>query len=657
MLTMAKHAKQTKLAKVEANQKFLDLDFSELSSHFTIIFASYSAFMFVFWLGFMKMNPGEMADRLLFIGSGLFALLVALLAAKSPSVRSNSSWLYLGLFSLSIGVIVKEHQEMSRQYVMGFGLSVFLIALVITPLIPKLIKNAGNKKILFGLLLISIFLITLALLSFWQTKNSLIESLHSEYVVNELLAPRTGYAQYSDFVPQYTFVLGYLFKLIPSSISYLSVIQFTVLTLTAMAFFSLISAIFISSRLLKNLKGKWFYAILIVVPLTSVTAGWGRTTYIGPPTTLLSGPAIRIFSGMILGILLFFFMKQPIENRNKFYWYFLFGSLAAVASLINLDFGFAATLAIVITLIALVPGFKSLSKIIVYFGVGYVAAWLAVLTILNVTGNLPMIDRFAWFIRQFGSGFGSVPISYPGPVMFALPTIFSLMIFSGILTIRNVRKNAEPYSLFISTITFYFATWTFFSTPYYLNRSYHSGQMSTLYLPLSVAIVGLFAMLVNEKRYTLKNRNFVLPSFLIAVSVATIWISPNPSIELKRLNGDNQDGSLPRAGIQKLIDNSDEIKKELEKLGTYGYFGEEGNIVQLATGIKSANIFNDPSDMFTSDASTKLGCKIVLERNFDYLLVTSKGAAAFKWPNITLCDGAYDYGLKIGDFEVAKRVR
>ena len=657
MLTMAKHAKKTKLAKVDTNNKFLNLDFSELSSLFTIIFASYSAFMFIFWLGFMKMNPSENADRLLFLGSGLFALSVALLAAKLPSIRSNSSWLYLSLLPLSIGVIVKEHQEMSRQYVMGFGLSVFLIALVITPLIPILIKNAGNRKILFGLLLISIFLITLALLSFWQTKNSLIESLHSEYVVNELLAPRTGYSQYSDFVPQYTFVLGYLFKLIPSSFSYLSVIQFTVMTLTAMAFLSLISAIFIASRLLKNLKGKWLYAILIVVPLTSVTAGWGRTTYIGPPTTLLSGPAIRIFSGMILGILLFFFMKQSIENRNKFYWYFLFGSLAAVASLINLDFGFAATLAILITLIALVPGFKSVVKVIVYFGVGYVAAWLAVLTTLNVTGNLPMSDRFAWFIRQFGSGFGSVPISYPGPVMFALPTIFSLMIFSGILTIRNVRKNAEPYSLFISTITFYFATWTFFSTPYYLNRSYHSGQMSTLYLPLSVAIVGLFAMLVNEKRYTLKNRNYILPTLLVAVSVATIWISPNPSIELKRINGDNQDGNLPRAGIQKLIDNSDEIKKELEKLGTYGYFGEEGNIVQLATGIKSANIFNDPSDMFTSAASTELGCKIVLERNFDYLLVTSKGAAAFKWPNITLCDGAYDYGLRIGDFEVAKRVR
>lgn len=654
---MAKQSKKTQNAKVDTNKKFLNLEFSELSSLFTIIFASYSAFMFIFWISYMKMNPSESTDKLLFVGSGLFALSATLLAAKSPTIRSNSAWLYLGLFSLSIGVIVKEHQEMSREHVMGFGLSVFLIALVITPLMPILVKNAGNKKILFGLTLISIFFVILAVLSFWQTKNSLIESQHSEYVVNELLAPRTGYSQFSNFIPQYTFVLGYIFNLIPSTLNYLSVVQFIVLTLTAMAFFSLISAIYIASRLLKNLKGKWLYAILIVIPLTSVTAGWGRISFVGPPTTLLSGPAIRIFSGMILGITLIFFMKQNKETRNKFYWYLIFGTLAAVASLINLDFGIAAALALFITLVALAKGFASYIKVMIFFGIGYLTVWFGVLIALKVTGHLPMGDRFAWFIRQFGGGFGSVPISYPGPVMFALPTIFSLMIFSGILTIRNVRRTTEPHSLFISAVTFYFSAWTFFSTPYYLNRSYHSGQMSTLYLPLSVALVGLFAMLINENKFSLKNRNFILPSFLVAVSVATIWISPNPSIELKRINGGNPDGNLPRAGIQKLIDNADTIKKELGKLGTYGYFGEEGNIVQTATGIKSANIFNNPLDMFQSKASTQLGCKIVIERNFDYLLVTPTGVQAFAWPNKTLCDGAYVYGMRIGDFDIAKKAR
>lgn len=652
---MAKQAKRIQKQNTKVSKNIFNLEFSDFSSLFTIVFAGYSVFMFTFWLIYMKSNPSESTDKLLFVGAGIFAVLMAVLSIKSPTLRSNPSWLYIAIISVSIGVIVKENQKMSREHVMGFGLSVFIIAIVITLLMPIVIRNAEKKKVLFPLALLSIFFVTLAVLSFWQTKNSLIESQHSEYVVNELLAPRTGYSQYADFIPQYTFILGYLFNLIPASFNFLSSIQFIVLTLTAMAFFSLTSAIYISSRVLKNLKGKWFYAVLIVIPLTSVTAGWSRISFVGPPTTLLSGPAIRIFSGIILGLLLVFFLSRSIDTRKKAYWHLILGVFAALSSLINLDFGIAAALALFITLVVLIRGFAPLIKAIVYFVIGYLAMWLVALVALELTGNSPMGDRFGWFIRQFGGGFGSVPISYPGPVMFALPTIFSVMVFSGILTIKNVRKVADQHTLFISTITFYFSAWTFFSTPYYLNRSFHSGQMSTLYLPLSVALVGMFAMLINEKKYSLKNRNFILPTFLVAVSIASIWISPNPSIELNRINGKNPDGNLPRAGIQKLIDDSKTLKEELGKLGTYGYFGEEGNIVELATGIKSANIFNNPLDMFQSEASTKLGCKILIERNFEYLLVTPTAVSAFAWENKTLCAGAYVFGTRIGDFDIAKK--
>jgi hypothetical protein len=654
---MAKNPKVAAQSRPPTMRNIFSSDFSEFSSVFTILFAAYSFFMVTFWAFYMKANPSEVTDKLLFVGAGVFALLVLGFALKFPVVLKNSISLCLALTSLSVGVIVKENQAMSREHVMGFGFSVFIIAIVLAMVLPAIVRNVDLTWVQITLTVVAIFFSVIAILSFWQTKNSLIESQHSEYVVNELLAPRTGYSQFSSFIPQYTFILGYFFKLIPLSVSYLTTIQIVVMTLTVMAFLSLLSAIYIGSRLLSGVKIRWQLAAIIIIPLTSVTAGWARISFVGPPTTLLSGPAIRVFSGMVLGVLLVSYLTANEFKRNKFSWPLSFGVLAGFSSAINLDFGIAAALALFITLVISIKGLKQTLKSIFNFGFGFVGLWLLVLGLLGSSGNAPMGSRFAWFIRQFGGGFGSVTISYPGPVMFALPTIFALMIFSGLLTLKNVHKGSSQKELFISVVTFYFAAWTFFSTPYYLNRSYHSGQMSTLYLSLSVAIVGLFAMLANQHKFSLKNKNFIIPAIIVSISVAAIWISPNPSIELKRIQGGNPDGNLPRAGIQHVIDSAESLKSELRTLGTFGYFGEEGNIVQLATGIESANIFNNPLDIFQNKASIELGCKILVEKRFDYLIITPTALQAFAWPDKSLCDGFYTNSFKVGDIDIAKKSR
>jgi len=654
---MAKNPKVAAQSRPQTIKNIFSSDFSEFSSLFTLLFASYSFFMVAFWAFYMKANPSEVTDKLVFVGAGLFALLALGFALKFPLILRNPVPLYVALTSLSVGVIVKEHQEMSREHVMGFGFSVFIIAIVLAMLLPVMVRKVDVTWVQITVTVVAICFSVIAILSFWQTKNSLIESQHSEYVVNELLAPRTGYSQFSSFIPQYTFILGYFFKLIPLSVSYLTTIQIVVMTLTVMAFLSLLSAIYIGSRLLSGIKIRWQLAAIIIIPLTSVTAGWARISFVGPPTTLLSGPAIRVFSGMVLGVLLVSYLTANEAKRNKFSWPLSFGVLAGFSSVINLDFGIAAALAIFITLVISIKGLKQILKSTCNFGFGFVGLWLLVLGILGSSGNAPMGSRFAWFIRQFGGGFGSVPISYPGPVMFALPTIFALMIFSGLLTLKNVYKGSSQKELFMSIVTFYFTAWTFFSTPYYLNRSYHSGQMSTLYLPLSIAIVGLFAMLANHHKFSLKNKNFVIPAIIVSISVGAIWISPNPSIELKRIQGGNPDGNLPRAGIQQVIDNAESLKSELRTQGTFGYFGEEGNIVQLATGIESVNIFNNPLDFFQSKDSIQLGCQILVEKKFDYLIVTPTALQAFAWPDKSLCDGFYTNSFKVGSIDIAKKSR
>jgi hypothetical protein len=164
-------------------------------------------------------------------------------------------------------------------------------------------------------------------------------------------------------------------------------------------------------------------------------------------------------------------------------------------------------------------------------------------------------------------------------------------------------------------------------------------------------------MLANHQKFSLKNKNFVIPAIIVSISIAAIWISPNPSIELKRIQGGNPDGNLPRAGIQHVIDSAESLKSELRTRGTFGYFGEEGNIVQLATGIESVNIFNNPLDIFQSKDSIQLGCQILVEKKFDYLIVTPTALQAFAWSDNSLCDGFYTNSFKVGDIDIAKKSR
>jgi hypothetical protein len=292
------------------------------------------------------------------------------------------------------------------------------------------------------------------------------------------------------------------------------------------------------------------------------------------------------------------------------------------------------------------------------YGIAFISTWTLVIGILIATGNSPKSDLFGWFIRQFGGGFGSVAISYPGPVMFALPTIFTIMIYSLVVTwkyLRSERTETENFNLKISIFTFYFSAWCFFSTPYYLNRSYHSGQMSTLYLPLSVAIAGVFALYIRNKGFTFKNFHSFVPALVIAVSIGSIWISPNPTIEIKRIQGKNPDGNLPRPEVYQIIINQENIKLEMKKYGDFAYFGEEGNIIESATKIKSANIFNNPLDMFQSDNSIKLQCDFLNQLNYKYLLLSTTATGAFAWSDGSLCDSTYYRTIKIGEFEVATK--
>lgn len=629
---------------------------------FNLAFGGFSLGMFSFWALYMSNNPSETSDKLLLVISSSLSLFFVLIGILEKNFRNSYFVVSISIISLCVGLAIKENQDMSREHVMGFGLAVLMGSVLVIYLINKY-AHMGNRYFRLALIAFSVYLVFIAAISFYQDRDSLIESQHSEYVLNELISTRAGKIPYQDFVPQYTYILTFVSRLLPTSLNFLSVIDVLVLILTVTAFLSLLIALFIGSSLFQEKRAGILWAIAIIVPLTSVTAGWSRTTFVGPPTTLLSGPSIRIFLGMILALALFFFLrpKNADSNNLTITTVIFLGICSGIVALINLDFGIAATLAMFTTCLILNSrSIMTITRTAISFVSGFVALWSLLIFGLDQLGQAPNWDLFGWFIRQFGGGFGSVPISYPGPVMFAFPTIFGLAVFYSLSLYKLQRRvNSElPRNIQrnLAVLTF-ISIWTFLSTPYYLNRSYHSGQMSTLYLPLAVCITGLLAIALSRGNLkNLINRRSFLPLLIVSASIASVWISPNPKIEINRIMNLNPDGTVPRPEVRELIASSQQIIQEISsQYKSIAYFGEEGNIVELATGITSANIFNNPLDMFQSDNAINLSCKFITDLNPEALILTSNGVAAFAWNDESLCGGKYKRVSKIGIFEIAER--
>jgi hypothetical protein len=271
-----------------------------------------------------------------------------------------------------------------------------------------------------------------------------------------------------------------------------------------------------------------------------------------------------------------------------------------------------------------------------------------VLVYLGAQGAIPDWSLFAWFARQFGGGFGSVLISMPGPVNMAFPLMMGTAA-TGLYFILNIKKyqstDSEKHLNSRSAITaLYFGAFCTFALPYYVNRSYHAGQMSILYLALGVALIATIG-LVTRNLKSVANKRFiprVFPSLLLSFMMASVLLLPNPSIELSRLQGESNNSVFPRPPLEETIKIIPAAQAFAKSQGlSIAFYGEGGNYVHALNGIDSVNIFNSPLDMFQSDASVQLSCKNLIDSKAQLLVMTESARQTFAWEDGSLCDGLY----------------
>ena len=602
------------------------------------------------WITTGSSTRTETSDKLTYLFSGIAALVVGLVALKKPlNSALVTTFALFSWGSIFVGITAVEHFDMSKEHPMGFGWKVTLLTVVLLPILYFYLKSPSKwKKFILFLWLPAIFVSTSVALAFWQTSTTLLESGHSEYVLNEILAPAAGYNTYQDFVPQYSFLLGWLLKPVLISLGVVSGTSFLVNLLTFFGFVSLVIMVSFAKSAWPKLP--WPLLLLAVIPFCTPTPSWNRISFIGPASTLLSGPAIRIFGGMVVGAVTVFAARRLIFGRKYKILVVSAGAICSVAIWNNLDFGLAATVAS--TLVVAVSGFISFykSKSAILFHVfGQILGHIFVLLYLSIQGGVPNWSLFAWFARQFGGGFGSVTIEMPGAVNLAFPLIMGSAATGIYYILTRGKINSEISDPKINEqvnaaiIASYFGLFSGFALPYYVNRSYHAGQMSMLYIPLATALIALCSLMVSSTpKMQISNLRNTFPALILAFMMATVVLLPNPSIEMKRITGGNPNGTFPRPPLVAAINEISISQNYADQNGkSLGFYGEGGNYVHMLNGIESVNIFNSPLDMFQSDASIKLSCDNLSRLNKDLLVMTDSAEQTFAWQDGSLCEGLY----------------
>ena len=625
-------------------------------------------------------GPDKIIYLLAILIAGIFLLLGFSKVSKSTGKYIHGSFAFI-VTAIGIGGI-EQHAPingvvLSYRLWRGFGPYTLILALLIMPVVFKIIEWR-SLNIAWKALLSTLFLINSVLVvpSFWQSAATVIDADHSEYVINEVLAPVVGYWPYSDFIPQYQSFYGFFLKPFVGSMNASQISDVIFIALTILSFATLILGVFIAWNAID--RRSIALAIGLVIPFTGLTQFPTREGYLGSIAALLSGLSIRIFPGLVLIGLLILLLRMRSESTTikRTIAYLAFGFLSGVVTWQSQDFGIAAVVtSFLVIAYASSSRFLEFKNTAIAF-IGFIPGFALYPIIAGIAGKTIDFKYFLFFARQFGSGFGAERIRTPGPVLYILPLIVLLVVVHGIYVYRSKKSASESgdYSL-NALIGFAFGLWSFFGFTYYLNRSYASGQMQILFLPIAISLAAFVGILVKDPVRTLvfgnlqkgflfspramKEKNFawVIPLLLIiSIPFASLLLTPNPSVEMKRIDEAKTAPRWPKATIVASVADA-KIASEYAKTNgqSIGFFGASAFYVEKETGVQSLSILNSPFDLFMSTVTAQTSCDYIYKINPDVIVVSDEGANLFQFEGKTLCNVYIQQdvpGVRSGHFAV-----
>jgi hypothetical protein len=522
----------------------------------------------------------------------------------------------------------------------GFGYEV-LFTMLLLWLVGIIYINykKGFKSLTFLKFPFFILLIGIYALSLWQSKNSIIDFDHSEYILNESLALSSGNYPYSNFIPQYSILYNLITAPIANFVTATRQIELILLSMFIITILTIFLSIKIVNTSLKS--NNHLVSFMLVVPLTLLTPGLGREWILGSISSSLSAIPNRMFPAILLFTLYFYVVLNMNNNKFLKIKMILVGILAGNILWQSQDFGLAAIISLFLTI--LFTNIYSLKIKVLQlknFVLGLTFG-LSFYPIFLIASGKPLhLDYVAFFTRQFGSGFGSEPISSTGPVLLIFPIIFIVMYFH--FKINMFYKDKRLDLLKNSFIGSYFSFFILLTFPYFINRSITSGQLQIFLLPMSITLGALFGTFLRigffqtvssfivSKRFP--NLMVHLPLLIIlSLPFSALSLFPNPLIEIPRVLEKEQNLAWPPKKLNITLNNIDKalLFSEEEKVSV-AYFGSLSNYIALEKQINVVNIFNSPLDFLISPHAYEKGCSSLLSNAPRFLILDYAASETFK---------------------------
>ncbi|MGC1420134.1 MAG: hypothetical protein WA786_08455 [Acidimicrobiales bacterium] len=644
--------------------------FGELEeSALTSLFPRVTAVTIVVFVSFIAVRGtagSKTWDWTAFAIALLGAALLGLRFLRRPTIDPSRLALVVSTVGMFSGIAFIERPELTHYFWEGFGFSVALLALplsfFVVPLSTRLAVLAQDlctvKSRILAVcanIVLSAIAITVAI-SFIRDLSDFSDAGNNSYILNEVLAPVAGRIPAANFVPQYTSLIGWLVVPFHHLVSANQLADFSSILVSCLGIVAVALSVILAKRCFPS-RSMWI-VLAIIIPLAGVTvrhfgipnAPIGFDSADSSIASSLQEYPLRMFPAMLFSVVGVGSLVSLMENSVRKLVLISLGVGAGLMVWNSQDVGLAVVIAYFAVLLIATRGATRRRATALWFS--GLAPGLLLYPLWAVLIGQPVHWTYLGLAaRSYGAGFGEALMQDPGPVLLVLPLLIGSAVVGVFLLWRTIDSSSvrSKHQSFAIAILALVGAWSVASLPYYVNRSYASGQLQVFLLPFSVCCCALLSLCLpvtsdaNGLRsevncYLRKRALWLLPVTLpIAVGLAASLQLPSPAAALDRLvHPPASVGFSVYVRHQAVSSHEITVSKTYAKDhggGVVGYFGPDANYLELADNLQPRILFDSPGLLRYGSRALKLGCDYVRKDPSRWLIV-APGSMAIVGPSI-----------------------
>jgi hypothetical protein len=552
------------------------------------------------------------------------------------------------------GIAFVERPLLTVLFWEGFGVSVavltLFLSLLVIPVSTRLVVHNSNWNTTKARVLsvcVNVVLSSVAItvaLSFLRDLSDFSDPINNSYVLNEVLAPAAGRVPAANFVPQYTSLAGWIVVPFRHLLSANQLADMSAIMISCLGLVAVVFAVILAARCLPR-RSLWI-VLAVIVPLAGVTV-----RHLGLPfasiveisgnssiASSLQEYPLRIFPAMLYSICGVGSLVSLLENSVRKVTLISLGVLAGLMVWNSQDVGLAVVSTYFVVLLIATRGAVRRRATALWCS-GLVPGLVLYPLWTLIIGHPVYWAYLGLAARSYGAGFGAALMQVPGPVLLIVPVLIGSAVVGVFLLWRTTDSISERprHRLYAIATLAFVGAWSVGSLPYYVNRSYASGQLQVFLLPFSVCCCALLSLCLPATSETSDFRSDVI-SFLkkralwllpvtlpIAVGLGASLQLPSPYTALYRLM--HPPVSI---GFSSVVQSQAVPSREISVLvaytkdhggGVVGYFGPDANYLALADNLQPRILFDSPQLFEYSSTARKLGCDYVRHEPSPWLIV------------------------------------